>query len=226
MLGRFRLPYSVVGETTTLISLESSWNLTQLAKLFIKLYVRSTKIAVSKYVGRGTRNAKAKQNNEKNALETARYRFHGQSVSSSSPSEPVAVLTTKLCIIPLSSSQIHDSRSRLRDTQPRAFCSGRVDARVRSRVCRRRGNRASIRCAIERFNDIQEDPFFCHRVSLKWPDKESLSIGAHDHKIVTRLLRLIYRACCPFLPILEEFNRGDRRWPYGFKRNIQGKNIS
>lgn len=117
MLGRFRLPYSVVGETTTLISLESSWNSTQVAKLFIKLYVRSRKIAISKYVRRGPRNAKAKENNEKNALETARYRFHGQSVSSSSPaSEPVAVLTTKLCIIPLSSSQIHDSRSRLRDT--------------------------------------------------------------------------------------------------------------
>lgn len=112
MLGRFRLSYSV-GETTMLISLESSWNLTQLANLFIKLYVRSTKIAISKY---GTRNAKAKENNEKNALETVRYRFHGQSVSSSSPSEPVAVLTTKLCIIPLSSSQIHDSRSRLPDT--------------------------------------------------------------------------------------------------------------
>lgn len=116
MLGRFRLPYSVVGETAASISLESSWNSTQLAKLFIKLHVRSRKIAISKHVGRGTRNAKAKENNEKNALETARYRFHGQSVSSSSPSEPVAVLTTKLCIIPLSSSQIHDSRSRLRDT--------------------------------------------------------------------------------------------------------------
>ena len=65
--------------------------------------------------------------------------------------------------------------------------------RVCSRVCKQRGNRASIRRATERFNDIQEDPFFCHRVSLNWPDKESLSIGAHDDKIVTRFSRLIYR---------------------------------
>ena len=119
------------------------------------------------------------------------------------------VLTTKLCIIPLSSSQIHDSRSPLRDTVTEsAFCwraqSTHVYTYVRTYVCvcvcvfarmqTARGNRASIRRATERFNDIQEDPFFCHRVSLNWPDKESLSIGAHDDKIVTRFSRLIYRS--------------------------------
>ena len=65
---------------------------------------------------------------------------------------------------------------------------------VFARMQTARGNRASIRRATERFNDIQEDPFFCHRVSLNWPDKESLSIGAHDDKIVTRFSRLIYRS--------------------------------
>lgn len=46
------------------------------------------------------------------------------------------VLTTKLCIIPLSSSQIHDSRSPLRDTVTEsAFCWSWVDARVCVCVC-------------------------------------------------------------------------------------------